>query len=138
MDENDKILKDYVSSHNKKFNIYFIYCEYKIQFDNNYTRNLSTACVHNKDFEKIYQSLIYYVESIKINGYIFEKIYEMTINTISDKCNITHEIYFNNPMPMVERRINFTFAKNPQLINSLERNKSHPLIRKFSHIPFIN
>ena len=62
----------------------------------------------------------------------------MTINTISDKSNITHEIYINNPMPMVERRINFIIANNPQLINSLDRNKNHPLIRKYSHIPFNN
>ena len=68
LDEVDKILKDYVSTHNKKFDIYFIYCEFKIQFDNNYTRNVSTACVHNKDFEKIYRSLIYYIECLKIKG----------------------------------------------------------------------
>ena len=40
LDEVDKILKDYVSSQNKKFDIYFIYCEFKIQFDNNSTRDL--------------------------------------------------------------------------------------------------
>ena len=39
-------------------------------------------------------------------------------------------------MPMVERRINVIIAKNPQLINSIDRNKNHPLIRKYSHIPF--
>ena len=60
----------------------------------------------------------------------------MTINIINDRCNTTYGIYINNPMPMVERRINFIIAKYPQLINSLGRNKNHPLIRKFSHIPF--
>ena len=39
-------------------------------------------------------------------------------------------------MPMVERRINFIIAKNPKLINSLDRNRNHPLIRKYSHITF--
>ena len=58
LDEVNRILKNYVGTHNKKFDIYFIYCEFEIQFGNNYTRNLSTACVHNKEFEKIYQSLI--------------------------------------------------------------------------------
>ena len=53
-------------------------------------------------------------------------------------CNITYKNYINSPMPMVERRINFFIAKNPQLINSLDRNKNHPLIRKYSHIPFNN
>ena len=37
---------------------------------------------------------------------------------------------------MLERRINMIIAKSPQLINSLDRNKNHPLIRKYSHIPF--
>ena len=40
LDGVDKILKDYVSTHNKKLDIYFIYCEFKIQFDNNSTRDL--------------------------------------------------------------------------------------------------
>ena len=37
-------------------------------------------------------------------------------------------------MSMLERRINFIIAKNPKLIKSLDRNKNHPLIRKYSHI----
>ena len=41
-------------------------------------------------------------------------------------------------MSMCERRINSNIAKNPYLINKLDRTKKHPLIRKSSHIPFIN
>ena len=37
---------------------------------------------------------------------------------------------------MCERQINLIIARNPHLINSLNRNKNHPLIRKYSHIPF--
>ena len=29
-------------------------------------------------------------------------------------------------------------ARNPHLINSLNRNKNHPLLRKYSHIPVNN
>ena len=39
---------------------------------------------------------------------------------------------------MCERKINLNIAKNPQLINSLDRNKIHPLMGKYSHIPFNN
>ena len=60
----------------------------------------------------------------------------MNIITINIKRNMTYEYYIKNTMPMVEKRINFIIAKNPKLINSLDRNKNHPLIRKFSHIPF--
>ena len=59
----------------------------------------------------------------------------MTIKTIKDRCNMAYEYYKKLPMSMIERRINFNITKNPQLINSLDRNKNHPLIRKYSHIP---
>ena len=41
-------------------------------------------------------------------------------------------------MSMLEKRINFIIARNLQLINSLDRNKNHPRINKYSHIPFNN
>ena len=44
----------------------------------------------------------------------------------------------NQPMQSVELRLKMNIAKNPQLITSLDRNKSHPLFRKYSHIPFNN
>ena len=62
----------------------------------------------------------------------------MIINSISDRCNMTYENYINNPMNMVERRLNMRIAKIPHLINSLNRNKNHPLIGKYLHIPFKN
>ena len=104
LDEVVKIINDYVSTHNKKFNIYFIYFEFKIQFDYNYTRNLSAACVHNIEFEKIFQSLIYYIECPKINGYKFENINQMTINTVSDRCNMKYEYYKHHPMFPLETK----------------------------------
>ena len=61
----------------------------------------------------------------------------MTINLISDRCNMTYEKCINQPMSMCDRKINMNFARNPQLINSINRNKNHPLIRKYSHVPFI-
>ena len=48
-------------------------------------------------------------------------------------CNMSYKYYINQPMSMLERRINYIIAKNPQLINSFDRNKNHPLIRKYSH-----
>ena len=41
-------------------------------------------------------------------------------------------------MSMLERRINMIISEYPQLINSLDRNKNHPLIRNNSHISFNN
>ena len=58
----------------------------------------------------------------------------MIIKTISCMCNMSYKYYINQPMSMLERRMNFIIAKKPKLINSLDRNKNHPLIRKYSHI----
>ena len=82
--EVDKILKDYVSTHNKKLNIYCIFCEFKIQFDNNSTRELKTECVHNIEIEKISQCLLYCIEYLESKGYKFQNNNQITINTVSD------------------------------------------------------
>ena len=76
LDEVDKILNDYVSTHNRKLDIYFIYCEVKIQFDNISTRDLKTEIVHNIEFGKIYQSLIYSIECLILKGYKFQIIFK--------------------------------------------------------------
>ena len=58
----------------------------------------------------------------------------MIIKTISCMCNMSYKYYINQPMSMLERRINMIIDKNPQLINALDRTKNHPLISKYSSI----
>ena len=59
----------------------------------------------------------------------------MEIHTISCRCNMSYKYYLNNPMSMLERRINYIISKNPYLINCLNCSiKNHPLIRIYSHI----
>ena len=58
----------------------------------------------------------------------------MIIKTVSCMCNMSYKYYINQPMSMLERRINFIIARNPKLINCLNRKKNHPLIRKYSNI----
>ena len=43
-------------------------------------------------------------------------------------------------MSISERKLNMNIAKNPHLINTLDRRKNNPLFRKYSQIPhnFIN
>ena len=131
--EVDKVLKDYVNTHNKKFDIYFIYCEFKIQFDNNSTRHLKTDCVHNIEIEKISQCLLYCIEYFESKGYIFQNIIQMTFSTVSDRCNMKNEFYMHPPMFPLETKLNIIIAENPQL---LDQNINHLLIRKYSHISF--
>ena len=133
MDEVNKILKDYVSTHNKKFDIYFIYCEFKIQIDNNSTRDLKTDCVHIIEIEKISQCLLYCIEYLESEGYIFQNINQITINTVSERCIMKYEFYMRPPMFPLETKLNIIIAKNPQL---LDQNKKHLSIKKYTHISF--
>ena len=58
----------------------------------------------------------------------------MTINIISNRCIMRYENYINQPMSLRELKIILNITRNPHLINSLDRSKNHPLIRKYSHI----
>ena len=123
IDEFAKIFNYYITTHNKKFDFYYIDCEFGIQIDNNYTANIETKYHYNMDYINI-KNYLFYIDSCESGGYKFNNIIHMNINTISYKCNMSYRHYINQPMPAVERRINMIIAKNPQLINSLDRNKN--------------
>ena len=117
----------------------FVNYDFKTEFDNNFKINITTIYVLNIESEKINKSYsLYYINCLKLKGYKFYNINQMIIDTISDRCNVTYDQYMKYPMSMGERQINFNIARNPGLINTLDRTKNHPLIRKFSHIPFNN
>ena len=138
LDEVDKILNDYIITHNKKFDLYFIICEFKIEFDNNSTTSIETNYFYNIEANNIKSYLLYYSDCFSLQGYNFYNINQTTINSNHDRCNITHREYLKLPMPATERKINLNIDKNPQMIHSLDRNKNHLLIRNNSHITFNN
>ena len=138
INEIDKIFNKYIITYNKKFDFYYINCEVEIQFYNNYSANIQIQNHYNKDYINIKNYLLLYIYNCQFAGYIFHNINHLFINTTFCKTNMTYEIYINTPMSMLDRRINFIIAKNPDLINKLDRTKHHPLIRKYSHIPFNN
>ena len=51
---------------------------------------------------------------------------------------MTYIYYINYPRHMVERRLNMIIARNPHLINVLDRRVNQPFIRIYSHITFKN
>ena len=135
-----KKLIDYITTHNKKFDLFFSNCEYKIEFDNNSTTNIETEYLQNivDIITKIKGYILYWIDFYKLQGYGFCNINEMIIKTFSDNCNITFKHYLNKPKHMCERQIFMNIAKNPQLINSFDRSKNDLVMRKYSHIPFNN
>ena len=62
----------------------------------------------------------------------------MNFTTVNDKMNMSYEKYIKRPMQAVEMNLDMIDAKNPNLINSLERFHNLPVITKDSHIPFVN
>ena len=135
-DEFDKILSDYISHHNKKFDFYFLNCEFQIEFDNNFIANIEIDYHYNKDTKNIKIFLLHYIDSCKFGGHIFNNINHLIFNTFSCICNMTYEYYTKHPMQAIESKLNMIFAKNLQLINAFDRNKNPSLIKKYSHIPF--
>ena len=138
LDEVDEKLNDFVTTHNEKFDLFFINCEFKREFDNNITTKMETKYFYKIEANNIKIGLLYYSDYFSLQGNNFYNINQITINSIHDRCNITHTEYLKLPKPAKERNINMKIDKNPQLIKSLNRNKNHPLIRKNSHVPCNN
>ena len=49
----DKIFHNYINTHNKKFDNYYIDCEIGVQFDNNYSANIEINYHYNTDYINI-------------------------------------------------------------------------------------
>ena len=123
-----KIINNYVTSYNKKFDIYYIKCDFCLVFNNDFGIHIKTHSVHNKDnLTKIKTELLFKLEHLQSEGYSFCHINEMIIKTITDKHWMTYTTYKQKPMPMVQRRFNYVFHKCPYLIRALDHNK-------YSHI----
>ena len=93
-------------------------------FDNNFTANKINNCFYNTDIVKKNLYLLYYIDCYESKGHKFYNINQMTIDIISDRCNMTYKRYINQTMSMCKRKINKSFARNPHLINSLDHKKS--------------
>ena len=133
LEDIDKKLNDYVKIHNKKFNLYFIKCNFNIKFDN-YTSNIETNFVYNKEIYKINIELLYYIDCMKFKGYNLCNINQITINTYNDRCNMSYEYYTHKSLNPLEIKLNSIFAKDPKLLEN--NNINHLLIKKFSHISY--
>ena len=102
-----------------------ITCEFVIEFDNNFTTKIETNCFDIIDITNIKIYFLYKIYYFTSRGYKACNTSQMTIKTISHRCNMTYEHYVNQPMQSVDLRLNMIVAKNPQLINSLDQNKNH-------------
>ena len=113
----DKIINNYVTSYNKKFDISSIKCDFYLVFIDDFKIHIETQYVHNKDdLTKIKTELLSWIEHLKFEGYSFCHINEMIIKSLTDKHWMTYNTYIQQTMPMVERRFNYVFDKYPYRI----------------------
>ena len=138
LDEFDRILNQYISHHNRKFDLYLYKLTFSLEFSNNSFQVIKTNYRLIKDDNHMKSLFLRCSEYFTLIGYKFCNINHITIDSINDRCNMTYENYINQPTQGIELKINMVIAKNPQLINSLDRNKNHFLIRKSSQLPFNN
>ena len=61
----------------------------------------------------------------------FSQIYELITTFFSSIRNITYEHYRKQPMSMCKIKLHQILSRNLILINCLNRNTSHPLIRRY-------
>ena len=80
--------------------------------------------------------LIYHLYHTISRGHKVSHIHKVKIKNINNFSYVNYKYNLNQPMQLIERRLNKNTAKNPQLINALNRGKDHPLIRKYTDIPF--
>ena len=78
--------------------------------------------------------LLYRIDDFIDKGYIISFIDETNISIFDAKIYMTYDNYIRHPMQAIEIKLNMILAKNPYLINSLNRDHIHPLIRKYSRI----
>ena len=67
----DEILNNYITIYNKEYDSYFINCEFKIQFEENFCTYRKTNYVHNIEIEKINQCLFFCIEFTESKVYNF-------------------------------------------------------------------
>ena len=137
LDEFAKILNDYIS-HHKKTVFYFVNLTFGLKFNDDFIQCIDTNFFYMEEINNMKSNLLYCVNFYKSRGYDLYNINELVIKSLNDRCNMTYQQYISQPVGMCERKIIMNIARNPELLNSLDRKENHPLIRKYSHMPFNN
>ena len=133
--EIDKILNGYITNNSKKYKLFLIKCDFEIVFTDNFLFHIETDFYSNRDPFNLKRYLLYDIEDFINKGHTFSHIDEMNILIVNDRMFMTYDFYLKQPKSMLERKLNVKLARNPNLINSLNRFHIHPLIRKYSYIP---
>ena len=136
--DKDKIYIDYTTDHNKKFEIYYVKLDFKLDFGPTFQALVTSEICLNVELFHSIEFLERRIQGIVLKRYKFSHITELNIKTVPKKKNLNCEYYIKQPKPMVGIKLNQLLARKSCLINALDRGVKHPLIKKYSHIPFNN
>ena len=135
LDEIDKMFNDYVTSYIKNFDINAIRCQFFLVFAINFEKHIETDnCLNNGDLTKIKNYLLFWIDYYKSQGYSFCNINKMFVKTITDKHWMSHKIYIQYPLQLIERQINLVIERCPELLNTLDHTINPPITAKSSQI----
>ena len=100
-----KIFSDYITNHNKKFDLYLFKCGL-ILVINNFSPHIRTHFHQNTTILNLKRYLLFKIEYFTERGPELSHINEMNYTTINDEMDMTYEEYFEQPMQAVELRLN--------------------------------
>ena len=108
-----------ISSHIDKFDSYLVKSDFKFVFHKDFKPHIKTDFYHNATIIDLEGYLLYWIDYFIQRGHIFYHINELNTTSINAKRNTTYNHYIKQPMQAIELKLNIFFARNPNLINSL-------------------
>ena len=132
----DKIFNDDITNHNQKYYFFLIKCDFILIINNDFSKpiHIETNFYHNILLNNLKRYFLDHIESLIDKGHIFSHTDEMNILNVNAKRYMTYDNYINHPLQEIELKLNMIVDKNPHLINSQNRLRIHPLIRRYSRI----
>ena len=99
----DKIYNDYITDHNKKYNLFLAKCDFTIIFNNDLSKPiLIETDLYHTTLNNLRRYSLNKIHKFIEKGYIISHIDEMNITTINDKMFMTYKYYITCPMPALE------------------------------------
>ena len=121
--------------HNKKFDYYFVKCEYKLfSNDQEYCLYITSKLFDSKTMCCWQNFLKFAVDDFENKGHDFNHIEELNIITIAHKLDMSYNFYIRQNMQAVEWKLNAMINRTKKLIKIIIRNWRHSLIRKLIHV----
>ena len=122
-----------MKDHNKKFIQYLSKSRFKLVFNNNQDcKYLMTDMINNKTNFSWSNNLREAIDSLKEEGYDFNRIAEMDIITLDHKRDMTNDFYIKHNMPAFECNLDAIINKDKNLIDKFPRIWRHPINMKFN------